>query len=65
MTSQAAGPHEFQMFDRADPHRWVALPLASALCGMAPSPASLIAARILQGAVATVMAPQVLALVST
>lgn len=35
--------------------------LASVLCGLAHSPATLIAARILQGAMATVMAPQVLA----
>ena len=35
--------------------------LASALCGLAPSAAALVAARILQGLTATVMAPQVLA----
>ncbi|KVQ28115.1 MFS transporter [Burkholderia cepacia] len=35
--------------------------LASALCGLAPSAAALVVARILQGLTATVMAPQVLA----
>lgn len=35
--------------------------LASALCGAAWSPAALIAGRVLQGVMATVMAPQVLA----
>jgi EmrB/QacA subfamily drug resistance transporter len=35
--------------------------LASALCGLAPSAVALVAARILQGLTATVMAPQVLA----
>ena len=35
--------------------------LASALCGLAPSASALVAARILQGLTATVMAPQVLA----
>jgi len=35
--------------------------LASLLCGLSPSPALLVAARILQGLTATAMAPQVLA----
>ncbi len=35
--------------------------LASLLCGLSPSPAFLVAARILQGLTATAMAPQVLA----
>ncbi|WP_414447099.1 MFS transporter [Burkholderia sp. 22PA0099] len=35
--------------------------LASAMCGLAPSASALIAARVLQGLTATVMAPQVLA----
>ena len=35
--------------------------LASLLCGLAPSPAVLIAGRVLQGLCATIMAPQVLA----
>ncbi|WP_233828768.1 MFS transporter [Paraburkholderia sp. ZP32-5] len=35
--------------------------LASVLCGLAPSATALVAARILQGLTATVMAPQVLA----
>lgn len=39
--------------------------LASAACGAAPSPSSLIAARIVQGAAAALMAPQVLTLLGT
>lgn len=35
--------------------------LASALCGLAPSASALVAARIVQGLTATIMAPQVLA----
>ncbi|GAC1036739.1 MFS transporter [Pseudomonas sp. No.117] len=37
--------------------------LASALCGLAPSPEALIAGRLLQGIAAAVMAPQSLALI--
>ncbi|NEE42400.1 MFS transporter, partial [Streptomyces sp. SID7982] len=37
--------------------------LASALCGVAPGPEILVAARILQGATAALMVPQVLSIV--
>lgn len=39
--------------------------LASALCGIAPSPATLIGARVVQGVAAALILPQVLAILST
>lgn len=39
--------------------------LTSAACGLAPTPALLVAARVLQGAAAGMMAPQVLAILGT
>jgi MFS family permease len=38
---------------------------ASALCGLAPSMAFLVAARVLQGAAGAMMTPQVLAILGT
>ena len=37
--------------------------LGSALCGLAPSPGMLVASRVLQGAMAAVMIPQVLSII--
>ena len=39
--------------------------IASALCGLAPSPTVLIAARVLQGLTGAIMSPQVLAIIRT
>ncbi len=54
--------------DRYGRRRWFSIGLivfilASALCAMSPSPAFLIAARVIQGLGAALMAPQVLAIV--